>query len=151
MEINIPKPLKAEHEELHAELVAATNAGGKVGEAAKSVAQVLHPHFVKEEEYAMPPLGLLTMLADGKLPPDIPAIIAMTDKLKTELSLMLHEHKAVIAALHQLMIVAENDRKPEVVHLAEKLKLHAQTEEEVLYPAAILIGEYLKLKIGPKI
>jgi hypothetical protein len=32
--------------------------------------------------------------------------------------------------------------------LCEKLKLHAQTEEEVLYPAAILIGEYLKLKRG---
>lgn len=151
MEIKVPKPLKAEHEELHGELVAATKAGGKVGEAAKSVAQVLHPHFVKEEEYALPPLGLLTMLAEGKLPPDIPAIIAMTDKLKTELSLMLHEHKAVIAALHKLMVAAENDRMPEVVHIAEKLKLHAQTEEEVLYPAAILIGEYLKLKIGPKI
>jgi hypothetical protein len=27
------------------------------------------------------------------------------------------------------------------------LMLHAQTEEEVLYPAAILIGEYLKLKL----
>ncbi len=151
MEIKIPEPLKAEHEELHGELVAATRAGGKVGVAAKSVAQVLHPHFVKEEEYAMPTLGLLTMLAEGKLPPDIPAIIAMTDKLKKELNLMLHEHKAVIAALHKLMEEAENYRKPEVVHLAEKLKLHAQMEEEVLYPAAILIGEYLKLKIGPKI
>jgi|SRR5208337_196939 len=148
MEINIPKPLKAEHEELHAELVAATNAGGKVGEAAKSVAQVLHPHFVKEEEYAMPPLGLLTMLAEGKLPSNIPAVIAMTDKLKSDLSLMLHEHKAVIAALHKLMVAAENVRRPEIIHFAEKLKLHAQTEEEVLYPAAILIGEYLKMKIG---
>ncbi len=151
MEIEIPKPLKAEHEELHGELVAATRAGGRVGEAAKSVAQVLHPHFVKEEEYAMPTLGLLTMLAEGKLPTDIPAITAMTDKLKKELNLMLHEHKAVIAALDKLMEVAENYRKPEVIHLAEKLKLHAQMEEEVLYPAAILIGEYLKLKIGPKI
>jgi hypothetical protein len=26
--------------------------------------------------------------------------------------------------------------------------LHAQTEEEVLYPAAILLGEYIKLKAG---
>lgn len=151
MEIKIPKPLKTEHEELHGELVAATRAGGKIGEAAKSVAQVLHMHFVKEEEYAMPTLGLLSMLAEGKLPSDIPAIIAMTDKLKRELNLMLHEHKAVIAALHQLMEVAENNRKPEVAHLAEKLKLHAQMEEEVLYPAAILIGEYLKLKMGSKI
>jgi len=26
--------------------------------------------------------------------------------------------------------------------------LHTQIEEEVLYPAAILIGEYLKLKLN---
>jgi len=25
--------------------------------------------------------------------------------------------------------------------------LHAKTEEEVLYPAAILVGEYLKVKL----
>ena len=31
-------------------------------------------------------------------------------------------------------------------HFAGNLKQHAQTEEEVLYPAAILVGEYLKLK-----
>jgi hypothetical protein len=34
----------------------------------------------------------------------------------------------------------------EIVHFAEKLKLHAKNEEEVLYPAAILVGEYLKLQ-----
>lgn len=31
--------------------------------------------------------------------------------------------------------------------IREKLMLHAQTEEEVLYPTALLIGEYLKLKL----
>ncbi len=148
MEMNVPKPLKEEHAELHAELVAATKAGGKIGEAAKSVAQVLHPHFVKEEEYAMPPLGLLTMLAEGKLPPDIPAVIAMTDRLKKDLAHMLHEHTAIVTELHKLMEAAKLEKRPEYVHFAEKLKLHAQTEEEVLYPTAILIGEYLKLKLA---
>ena len=33
----------------------------------------------------------------------------------------------------------------EYVEFAEDLKLHAQTEEEVTYPAAILVGEYLPL------
>jgi hypothetical protein len=28
--------------------------------------------------------------------------------------------------------------------------LHAKTEEEVLYPAAIVVGEYLKLKLNIK-
>jgi hypothetical protein len=30
---------------------------------------------------------------------------------------------------------------------AETLRLHAQTEEEVFYPTAIVIGEYLKLRL----
>jgi len=31
---------------------------------------------------------------------------------------------------------------------AEKLMLHAQTEEEIFYPAAILVGEYVKSKLN---
>lgn len=65
MDIRIPEPLKLEHQELHEELVRATKEPGRIGEAAKAVAAVLHPHFVKEEEYALPPLGLLSALATG--------------------------------------------------------------------------------------
>ena len=63
MTFTIPTSLKLEHEELHADLVKATQAGGRVGDAAKAVASVLHDHFVKEEEFALPPLGLLSALA----------------------------------------------------------------------------------------
>jgi hypothetical protein len=52
MKFQIPPSLKAEHEELHGELARATRAGGRTGEAAKAVAKLMHPHFVKEEEYA---------------------------------------------------------------------------------------------------
>jgi hypothetical protein len=141
-----PPSLKQEHKELHSELVAATKAGGKTGQAAQEVAQALHPHFVKEEEYAMPPLGLLAPLAKGELPEDRETIIAMADRLKTDLRHMLHEHRAIVIQLHKLMEAAKGERRDEYVHLAERLMLHAQTEEEVLYPTAILIGEYLKLK-----
>jgi hypothetical protein len=34
------------------------------------------------------------------------------------------------------------------LNLGLMLILHARTEEQVFYPAAILIGEYLKLKLG---
>jgi hypothetical protein len=34
------------------------------------------------------------------------------------------------------------------VEFTHKLKMHAQNEEEVLYPAAILVGEYLKLRFS---
>jgi hypothetical protein len=144
MELNIPKSLKAEHEELHAKLVEATKAGGRVGEAAKAVAKVLHPHFVKEEEYALPPLGLLSFLAKRKATPEMREVLTMTERLKTELREMLLEHKAVIAALKTLSAAAKQEKRPEVAHFAGQLIQHAKTEEEVLYPTAILIGEYLK-------
>lgn len=147
MRIEIPGPLKIEHEQLHAELVEATKAGGRVGDAAKAVAKVLHDHFVKEEEFALPPIGLLSALAAGEVHEDMKSVFAMTDRLKAELQEMLEEHKAVVAALNNLIVAAKAENKPEQVRFAEKLLLHAQTEEEVLYPAVILVGEYLKLKI----
>jgi len=61
---------------------------------------------------------------------------------------MLREHKAVVTALKKLMTAAKKEKKPEHARFAEKLALHAKTEEDVLYPAAILIGEYLKLRLG---
>ncbi|MGE5445981.1 MAG: hemerythrin domain-containing protein [Ignavibacteriales bacterium] len=148
MEFKIPQPLKLEHEELHAELVKTTKAGGKLGDAAKAVAKILHPHFVKEEEYALPPLGLLPLLAEGKVTSEMGNVLTMTDRLKAELPQMLEEHKAIVAALKNLVDVAKKEKKMEYAYFAEKLILHAQNEEEVLYPTAILIGEYVKLKLN---
>jgi hypothetical protein len=150
MELKTPKSLKAEHEELHAQLAKAENAGGATSEAAKTVAKALHPHFLKEEEYALPPLGLLPVLAEGKTFPEMEAAIAMADRLKADLSHMLLEHKQIVIALKALTEAANSENKKDAAHFAEKLMLHAQTEEEVLYPASILIGEYLKLKLSQK-
>ena len=148
MKVKIPEPLKLEHEELHAELVRATKTGGKTEQAAKNVAKILHNHFVKEEDFALPPLGLLPLLAQGKVDHKMRNILGMTDRLKAELPDMLREHKAVVMALKKLMTAAKKENKPEHAHFAEMLALHAKTEEDVLYPTAILIGEYIKLRLG---
>jgi hypothetical protein len=148
MNFEIPRPLKAEHDELHADLVEATKAGGRTGDAAKAVAQVLHPHFLKEEEYALPPLGLLVALSKGKLEAGMADVLKMTDRLKPELGTMLAEHKEIVGALRKLVDAATAEHKSDIVHFAEKLMLHAQTEEEVLYPAAILVGELVKSKLA---
>ncbi len=146
MELKIPSSLKSEHEELHAELARATRTKGAIGESAKAVAKVLHPHFEKEEEYALPPLGLLSSLAEGKVTPDMKNALKMTDKLKAELPVMLDEHRAIIASLKIFIKAAKKEKKKEYVSFADKLILHAKNEEEVLYPASLLVGEYLKLK-----
>jgi hypothetical protein len=148
VELKIPKSLQAEHAELHEELAKAIAAGGKVSEAAKTVAALLHTHFEKEEEYALPPLGVLSELAQGRVTPEMRSAIVMADKLKADLPHMLQEHKDIVVALKRLIAAAKQENKPEHARFAEKLILHAQNEEEVLYPAAILVGEYLKLRLG---
>ncbi len=141
MNFEIPKPLQLEHEELHTTLVRATKEPGAVGEAAREVARVLHPHFVREEEFALPPLALLAELAAGRLAPGMADVLPMTRRLKAELPAMLAEHKQIVGALETLRAAAAAAKLPVYEHFAEALALHAQTEEQVLYPAAILVGE----------
>lgn len=148
MEFPTPPSLKAEHDELHAELTRAREAGGRTGEAAKAVAETLHPHFVREEEIAMPPLALLEALAAGQLSPEMSEVLSMTESLEAELPQMLEQHKDITAALEQLAKAAKDEGKPQYALFAEKLMRHAQTEEEVLYPAAILVGQYVALKLA---
>jgi hypothetical protein len=63
--IAIPQSLETEHHEALAE---ATRAPGRVGAAAKELAAVLDTHFERENQIALPPLGLLAPLAAGKTP-----------------------------------------------------------------------------------
>ena len=144
MNFQIPPALKAEHEELHAELARATKAGGRTGEAAKAVAKLMHPHFLKEEEYALPPLGLLTALSKGKVESGMAEALKMTDRLEAELPQMLAEHKDIVKALESLVAEAKAENKPQYALFADKLMAHARTEEEVSYPTALLVGRYLK-------
>lgn len=148
MKFEIPRPLKIEHEELHERLRKATKETGELGEAARAVAELMHPHFLKEEEYALPPLGLLRDLAGGRVTPDMEDVLGLTDKLKSDLGRMLAEHKSIVAALERLSDAAKKAGKMKYAEFAEALVLHAQTEEEVSYPTSILIGEYVREMLG---
>lgn len=148
MKFSIPYSMQAEHEALHADLEKAIASGGETGAAAKVVAHVLHAHFESEEKYALPPLGLLPALAEGKISHEMTQVLEMTDTLKAELPRMLEEHKVIVDALQKLIKAASQEQKTEHVHFAEKLMLHARNEEEVAYPTAILIGEYVRMTLG---
>jgi hypothetical protein len=141
MKFEIPAPLTVEHHHLHMQLVKATEEPGAVGDAAHEVARLLHPHFVLEEEFALPPLALLQELARGGVRAEMAEILPMTRRLKAELGSMLIEHQRIVGALDKLRSAAHDARLPEYENFANELILHAQTEELVLYPAAILVGE----------
>jgi hypothetical protein len=146
--LGIPEAVASEHEEIHRALVAATEAPGPVGAAARQLAEVLHPHFVREEQIALPPLGLLAPLAAGTPLPDevATAALAMTESLRMELPQMLREHAAIRSAIEKLRAAAVAERAASHEELAARLALHARTEEEVLYPAAVLVGDVIRAR-----
>jgi hypothetical protein len=64
---------------------------------------LLPPYFVKEEKYALPPLGLLLgLLAKGKVRPEMAEVLAMTDMLRSELTNILSQQVRIVAALGRL-------------------------------------------------
>jgi hypothetical protein len=144
----LPHVLQIEHQNLHEEMLAAARLGGETGAAAKDVVKVLFPHMLLEEEFGIPPLSVLPRLARGEITPDMARVIPKAEMLKIQLDRMLDEHKLIVEALQRLLQAAAREQHTGYAQLAQKLILHAQLEEEVLYPASIVVGEYLKLKLG---
>jgi hypothetical protein len=144
----IPASIEREHKELHARLAAATKAGGKTADAAKKLADLLHPHLAKEEQYALPPLGMLRAFADGEVPANAEEVLALTEKFRAEYPRMLEEHEAIVAALGELLVVARSEGHTETAEFAQELLRHAEHEEEILYPTTVLIGEDVKLMVA---
>lgn len=144
----IPEAMRIEHAEIHEALVGATRVPGRVGAAAREVARVLDPHFIREEQIALPPLGLLQALARGDaVTEEMMEVLPMTDALVAELPGMLREHGRIRAALENLARVARDEGRLEYAALAEKIMVHAQMEEQVTYPAAVLVGEVIRLRL----
>lgn len=143
-----PSAIVQEHEHLHHQLAEALASGGETAVRARGVADVLEPHFKAEEAYAMPPLGLLGAIAN-----DQPLssnqrrdAISLARELRTHYGQMIQEHQQIQAALEALASAAREENKPEALAFAETLMLHAQNEEQILYPTTLLIGKYLELR-----
>lgn len=142
--IDIPTSIQEEHRELNAALERAMKRDDAVGRAARELAAVLHPHFVREELVALPPLAALAPLSRREPMKATKQLIAMSDTLVRELPRMLQEHRAIEAATEKLRTTALIFDAPEWVRFATELRRHALLEEEVYYPAAVLVGRLLR-------
>ncbi len=142
--LQTPQSIATEHRELHEVLAEATKAPGRLGEAARGLEAALAPHFKREEEIGTPPLSLLDKLAHGPATAEMRQVLEMTDALEAELPKMLKEHDGIRAATAAFRAAAVEAKRDEYVRFADGLAAHARQEEEILYPAAILVGRYVK-------
>lgn len=99
---------------------------------------------MREEEIAIPPLSLLRPLSEGEYRPEMDEVLALTDALAEELPRMLVEHERIKAAAGKLAEAARDSGRDDIVELCNELGVHARSEEEVLYPAALLVGELVR-------
>jgi hypothetical protein len=104
----------------------------------------MEPHFVKEEQLALPPLAVLPALADGRPIPDRARILDLATRLQAELPAMIEEHRSIGEAVEAMVAAAEAADRPDIAELGEEILHHARSEEEITYPAAVLVGRYLR-------
>lgn len=145
----VPVSIKKEHQYLLDKIQKLTLIPDSTGFMAIKLNDLMQHHFSEEEDYVLPPLGLLNMLANGKIPEQSHEIILLTEKLKSQLSHMNVEHQMIKAYFDELLQVATMDNRTEIIEFEKEVLKHAIIEEEVFFPTAILIGEYLKLKSNP--
>ena len=145
MALQVPESLKGGHESIYATLKRAMREPGATGEAARRVMQVLNGHMLREEKFALRPLGILKLLGRGATPGDLAEAHSLVQELEREMPQMVDEHREISELLRLLTAAAEAEGKPEYVAFAEEMILHAHVEEDVLYPAAMLIGRYAAL------
>jgi hemerythrin-like domain-containing protein len=77
-------------------------------------------------------------------------VLTLTERLEADLPAMLEEHQAIVAALQRLREAAERAGRKDIVAFAEQLVQHARTEEEVMYPAAVLVGRHVRLLLAQR-
>ena len=146
--LEIPKSLQAEHAAIHGTLSEATKVQGPIATAAKGLAEALHSHFDREEGIALPPLGVLASLAHGMSIPeqDLARALSLSDSLRKVLPQVLGEHSRIARAADALRKAAKDEHMEKYAELADQVALHAQHEEEVLYPAAMLVGDLIRAR-----
>jgi hypothetical protein len=119
---------------------------GAVGDAARSIERILIPHLKLEEASVLPPLGLLRGLVYEVR--DAKAVIAFVDEIERGVPERIKEHRAILDGAKRLQDACQREGKREFLSLADQLWTHAVLEDQVLYPAAILVARYLSLKQG---
>ena len=142
-----PPSLEEEHKEIHEKLEKIVSSSGDTANMAKQVQSIMQPHFEKEEQLSIPVLGALQPYVNGTLTEETRnQVIKISQQFKQEYPSMLEEHKQIVAALDNLENIAMKENRQDVISFIAELKSHAMNEEQVTYPATIVVGELLELK-----
>ena len=148
LNLTTPDALRNGHDNARAELVRATMEGGRIGKAARRVAQLCLPHFEHEEKNVFPVLALLPHLAPHNLRPEMMEVMALISEFRERRDAMIGDHQSIESAIEDMLQAAHTEKNREFAEFAHNLRVHERIEEDVIYPTVVLIGDYLRKNLA---
>jgi len=145
---HIPEALRLGHDEIRAELVRASIEPGPIGGAAKRLARLCLPHFEQEEKAVFPVFGLLKDLARGDVRPEMGAMLPLISRFSAWYDTLDNHHQSIVSAVGELLDAAHKEENREIADFAYNLRVHERIEDEVIYPTVMLIGNYVRERLG---
>lgn len=139
-----PQSLATEHRELHDFLLAPRKKVANLGVRQRSWRKPWRPISGARRRLPHRRSGYFRNLPESRATAEMRAVLPMTDALERELPQMLREHDDIRAAAKRFRAEAAKAGRDEYVRFTDGLAAHAREEEEILYPAAVLVGRYVK-------
>jgi hypothetical protein len=149
--LTVPQSIRFEHAAIIERLTKEAARAGPTGVVAQKALIFIEDHFAREEEFVFPPLGLLDEIAEGQLPDDATKKLAikMAERTKASKDRLHEDHVQIDSLMNELRESATKVRELDLVAFASSVAAHNLSEAEVMRPAAIVIGDYLRSKLPP--
>lgn len=144
----IPQSVRLQHEQIVSRLAAYTKHEAPVGPAAAKALAILNSHYAKEENFVLPPLGLLPRIANGEFSKDMEPAIAMAIRTRAAMTELRNEHVQITSLMNDLIEAGTKSHNDELVRFATRVAAQSLIHIEVLMPATIVIGDYLRQRLS---
>jgi len=143
-----PSAMHHEFQQIREDLEGMSQVPGRLGSATRQLDVMLETHFARQEALVLPPLGLLAPLSRGAISEEMSGMLPFTDRLRRELPRLLDEHLRIARAFDEVATLARLAGRPELARLTRQVQTYALLREQVIYPAAILAGDTVRLRLG---
>ena len=148
MELTSPTTLVEWHADIRDGLVRAAHEHGPIGEASQRVARYFAQHAEKEERLLFPVLALLPRVAHNNFDAQMADALPLFEKLESSMEDMLAEHRMIAAALEAMVAAAKAQDRADFGGLVARIFHYVKLEETVIYPSALVLGRYLRIRLG---
>jgi hypothetical protein len=146
-DLGTPRSVQLQHEQLVSRLESIAKRGGPTGMAAGKAATFLKAHYAKEEEFVLPPLGLLSTILKNPSPADLDRAIAMAERTQAALDELLADHLQITTMMNDLIEAGSREHDESLTRLARRVAAQSLNDIEVVQPTTILIGEYIRANL----